>query len=152
MMFLLKCNSTALWKFGRQRCITSLYSESQEWYTRSVLPFTMVGFRLVFIHILKCCSLSCNWRYACDVTSKNLGTLPRRHMTVITSQIIGKHQSSALHARFEWNLPVADRFPSQRASNATVFPCDDVIMNPLWIHWEWMESYHCKNTNPPVTK
>ena len=145
MMFLLKCNSTALWKLGRQRCITSLYSESQEWYTRSVLPFTMVGFRLVFIHILKCCSLSCNWRYACDVTSKNLGTLPRRHMTVITSQIIGypivystvcsgvhqrKHQSSALHARFEWNPPVTDRFPSQRASNAKVFPCDDVIMNP----------------------
>ena len=50
------------------------------------------------------------------------------YLTVYSGADERKHQSSALLAICAGNSPVTGEFPAQMASNAEMFPFDDVIM------------------------
>ena len=59
---------------------------------------------------------------------------PITSLTIVYSTVYlgadqGKHQSSASLAFVRW--PVTGEFPVQRASNAKMFPLDDVIMKNI---------------------
>ena len=50
------------------------------------------------------------------------------HSTICSSADQRKYQSSASLAFVTGNSPLTSEFPAQKASNAEIFPFDDVIM------------------------
>ena len=79
-----------------------------------LVPYMLIGFITL---------TSCWARWCLKSPASRLFALP-----FVRAQIKEKHQSSTSLAFCEGNPPVTYGFPSQRPSDAKMFPLDDVIM------------------------
>ena len=71
------------------------------------------------------------------VIASQITSLAIVYSTVYSSEDQWKHQSSASLA-LEWGIHRSGEFPAQMASNAEMFPFNDVIMetvNRIWYEW-----------------
>ena len=98
-------------------------------------------FACIHEHLTK----SLQWRH-----NEWYGVLNHKRHDCLRNRLFKAQIEENIKAPCQWSLgnsPVAGKFPAQRASNAEMFPFDDVIMCVClsWMIWMYQQDTHSVN-------